>query len=170
MELHFTTIHDQSPGVLASLLKRSYAALVAADPVHWGPETPRWEQFDREAFANPGTVGACVFLSWLGDELVGFGSYDPRQRPVYGIVGHNCVLPEFRGKGLGKRQIREILRRFRSMGMQAARVSTNDHALFLPAQRMYIACGFRETGRRPWPGDPSQAVIEYAMDLRQPAG
>jgi hypothetical protein len=30
---------------------------------------------------------------------------------------------------------------------------------------MYIACGFRETGRHPREGDPSQTVVEYAMPL-----
>ena len=147
------------------MLKQSYADLVESDLEHWGPEVPKWEQFDRDVFEHPGTVGSCVFLSWSGDQLVGFGSYDPRQKPECGIVGHNCVLPEFRGKGIGKQQIQEIIQRFRACRIRKAKVSTNDHPFFKPAQRMYTACGFLETGRRHWDGDPSQCIIEYEMKL-----
>ena len=151
--------------MIAFMLKHSYANLVESDPEHWGPEVPKWEQFDREVFEHPDTVGSCVFLSWSDDQLVGFGSYDPRQKPALGIVGHNCVLPEFRGRGFGKQQIQEILRRFRAKGISCAKVSTNDYPAFIPAQRMYAACGFQETNRQPWANDASQKVIEYEMRL-----
>ena len=165
MKLKFTSPRDHEQGLIASMLKRSYADLVEADHEHWGLEVTKWEQFDREVFEHPDTIGACVFLTWSGDRLVGFASYDPRQRPEFGIVGHNCVLPEFRGNGFGKQQVREIVRRFRAMGITLARVSTGESSFFTPAQRMYTACGFRETRRRPWEGDPSQNVIEYEMRL-----
>ena len=166
MKLKFTLPHDQHPGVIASMLKRSYAELLESDQEHWGPEVPKWEQFDREVFDYPDTVGSCVFLSWSNtDQLVGFGSYDPRQKPEFGIVGHNCVLPEFRGRGFGKLQIQEILRRLRAKGIRCAKVSTNDHPAFIPAQRMYVACGFQETNRQPWANDASQKLIEYEMRL-----
>ncbi len=165
MRLRFTRPRVQQRGLIASMLKRSYADLVEADQEHCAPEVAKWEQFDREVFEHPETVGACVFLSWSGDQIVGFASYDPRQRPEFGIVGHNCVLPEFRGNGFGKQQIQEIVRRFRAMGIRLARVSTNDSPFFTTAQRMYTACGFQETGRGPWEGDPSQNLIEYEMRL-----
>lgn len=91
--------HDQQPGLIAFLLKQSYAKLLESDQEHWGPEVPKWEQFDREVFAHPETIGSRIFLSWLNNQIVGFGSYDPRQRPEFGIIGHNCILPEFRGRG-----------------------------------------------------------------------
>jgi GNAT superfamily N-acetyltransferase len=165
MRLRFTSPHDQQPGVIASVLKRSYDHLAESDPKHWGPEVMKWEDFDREVFKHPDTIGSCVFLSWSGDQLVGFGSYDPRQKPALGVVGHNCILPEFRGRGFGKKQIREILRRFQTQGIRRAKVSTGAHPFFVPAQRMYTACGFQETGRHPSDGDPSQDAIEYEMEL-----
>lgn len=164
-ELRFTSILGQHSGLIASMLKRSYADLVAADREHWSPEVPRWEQFDREVFEHPDIVGRSVFLSWSGDQLAGFASYDPRQEPELGIVGHNCVLPEFRGNGFGKQQVQEVLRRFRAMGIRSARTSTGDGPFFIPARRMYAACGFREVRRTPWPGDPSHNVIEYELRL-----
>ena len=51
------------------------------------------------------------------------------------------------------------------MGIRLAQVSTSENPFFTPAQRMYTACGFRETGRRPWDGGASQNVIEYEMKL-----
>ncbi|MFC1461158.1 GNAT family N-acetyltransferase [Verrucomicrobiota bacterium] len=165
MKLRFTSPHDQEPGLIVSMLRQSYAELIESAPEHWGPEILKWEQFDREVFEHPETVGSCVFLSWSDDQLVGFGSYDPRQRPEFGIVGHNCVLPEFRGNGFGKQQIREILRRLQARGIKRAKVSTADHPSFISAQRMYAACGFQETRRHPWDGDASQTVIEYEKKL-----
>ena len=165
MPLQFTSPHDQPLGQILSLLQRSYAALVEAEAGCWGRVAPMWAEFDREVFAHPDTIGSCVFLSWADDVLVGFGSYDPRQKPAFGIVGHNCILPEFRGRGHGAAQVREILRRLRELGIRKAQVTTGAHPFFLPARRAYAACGFRETGRRPWDVDPAQSVIDYEADL-----
>ncbi len=165
VKLRFTPPHDQKPGRIASLLEQSYAELL-----EWGPdimslEVCKWEQFDREVFEHPETVGSCVFLSWCDDYLVGFGSYDPRQQPEFGIVGHNCVLPGFRGRGFGRQQLGEILRRFQEIGIRVAKATTGDHSFFTPAQQMYAACGFRETRRHPWEGNPFLNVIEYEKRL-----
>jgi len=163
MPLRFTGIAGRSPGLIAAMLTESDAELVASDAEHWLAEIPKWEAYDREVFDSPDIVGACLFLSLVGDELVGFASYDPRQRPDLGIVGHNCVLPAFRGNGYGTAQIREVLRRFRDMGIRRARVTTCNHPFFVPAQHMYAACGFAETARRPWTGDPTHEAIEYEL-------
>lgn len=165
MALRFTTPHSEVPGVVASLLEQSYAELLASDAEHWAPEVAKWAEFDRDVFEHPDTVGSCVFLSWSGSRLVGFGSFDPRGEGGAGIVGHNCILPEFRGRGFGKQQLLEILRRLRARGMRCARTSTLAGEWHIPAQRMYASCGFRETGRHPWDGDPSQTVIEYEVEL-----
>ena len=166
MKLKFPPPRDHQQGLLASMLKRSYADLVELDQQHWGSEVPKWEEFDRDVFEHPDTVGACVFLSRWGEHVVGFASYDPRRRPQFGLIGHNCVLPDFRGKGFGKQQIQEVIRRLQAAGIRLARASTGENPFFIPAQRMYTACGFREIGRHPGDGDPSQNVIEYEMRLR----
>jgi len=165
MNIRFTSTFDQEPGNIAELLKRSYADLVLSDPEHWRQEEAKWEEFDKEVFRHPDSVGACVFLTWTDNHIVGFGSFDPRQMPVYGIVGHNCILPQFQGRGIGKQQIFEIPSRLRSMGIQTAKASTNSHPFFVPAQRMYIACGFIEKGRRPWDRDPSREIVEYEKEI-----
>jgi GNAT superfamily N-acetyltransferase len=160
----FVPLSHQRPGTIAALLRASYARLLELDP-RWGAEARKWNEYDREAFENPGTVGACILFTLFDRRIAGFGSWDPRQRPEYGIVGHNCILPEFQGNGLGKRQIQEILRRFRMFGIKAAKASTGDHSFFIPAQRMYVACGFREVRRFTRGSDPGQKLIEYEKNL-----
>ncbi len=165
MNLRFTSPHEKKPGIITDLLKRSYAELINAEPEHWGPEERNWEQYDLDVFQNPETIGACVFLSWVGDQLVGFGSYDPRQKPELGVIGHNCILPEFRRKGFGLWQLREILRRLAAMGVKKAKATTHEHVFFEPARRMYLSCGFRKVGQHQWAAHPDQDVIDYERDL-----
>lgn len=153
------------PGIIAELLKRSYAQLVQTDPERWLPEQKEWEAFDAFVFDNLATVGQCVFLSWWEEDLVGFGSFDPRQAPDLGIIGHNCILPGFRGRGFGKRQVQEILCRFRRRGIRTAEVSTLSHPFFAPARRMYLSCGFEEVRRVPWERDAASALIGFSKSL-----
>jgi len=165
MRLRYTSPFERRPGIVAWLLNQSYVELVEDEPEIWESEKKIWEQSDRSVFANPDTIGACTFLSWCGTDIVGFFCFDPRPWPARGIIGHNCILPEFRGQGFGKQQIREILRRFEDAGVAIAEVSTNDHPFFVPAQRMYAACGFREVERLPWDRDPMRNMIYYEMEL-----
>ena len=165
MNVEFTTPLDEKRGIIASLLRLAYAELVKIDPALWESEQSRWTQYDDEVFGQPRTVGACVFLTRVDGRIVGFGSWDPRQEPRFGIIGHNCILPEFRGRGLGRQQIKEILRRFCEMRIETAKVSTRDHPFFVPAQRMYEACGFREVRRIPSGCDPRQKTIEYEKEI-----
>jgi ribosomal protein S18 acetylase RimI-like enzyme len=161
MNLRFTSPLEQERGIIADLLKNSYRELVLSNPGIWGPEEKKWEEFDQGIFEHPDSVGSCVFLTWIGKRIAGFGSYDPRHGPDFGIMGHNCILPEFRGRGHVKQQLLEILRRLQSMSIKRAKASTGSHPFFIPARRMYISCGFIEVGRRPWDVDPSQEIVEF---------
>nr|AQS28971.1 hypothetical protein [uncultured archaeon] len=93
------------------------------------------------------------------------GSYDPRQGPEFGIIGDNCILPKFRGNGYGKKQIEEILKRFRERKFRNARVSTSEHPFFISAQKMYPSIGFNETRRFKKKPDSKYRDIEYEMKL-----
>jgi GNAT superfamily N-acetyltransferase len=163
--LTFTPISLYHPGALADLIKESYAVLVKDSPEYWEAEKENWEDFDRQAFAHPDSVGKCVFVSVLDDRPVGLASYDPRQEPRYGIVGQNCILPEFRGRGFGKLQILEVLRRLKDRGIATAQVTTSEHPFFAPARKMYESLGFQEVRRFPGGPDPGYSVIELEMPL-----
>lgn len=163
MPLRFS--HPSDPGTVARLLNESYAQLLHDEPDPWLSEQASWEAFDQDVFENPETVGASTYVSWAEEQLVGLVSFDPRQRPDFGIVGHNCVLPAFRRQGFGKQQVREILQWFSMLGIRVARVSTCDHPFFVPAQRMYTSVGFREVGRDPWDPDPRKRLIRYELKI-----
>jgi ribosomal protein S18 acetylase RimI-like enzyme len=165
IDLTHTSPFEAGPGAIARLLNESYAQLVEAEQGLWKAEKANWEESDRNVFANPNTIGACTFLSWHGENMVGFFSFDPRPRPAFGVIGHNCILPQYRRRGFGKAQIHEILREFEQRGIGEARVSTNDHPFFLAAQRMYIACGFIEVGRTPWDRDQRRNTIHFEKQL-----
>jgi len=51
------------------------------------------------------------------------------------------------------------------MNFKKATVSTNDLEFFHPAQRMYLACGFRERRRILGKGDRDYMMIEYEVEL-----
>lgn len=164
--LKFTPPQTQKPGTISAILKICYAELVSSDPALWGDEEEGWERFDKDVYEDPDSIGDCTFMSWLADNIIGFASFDPRQWPALGIIGHNCILPAFQKRGFGKQQIREILRRFHKMGFKRAKVSTLDHPFFIPAQALYTACGFSESRRFPWEGSSVYRLIEYEKDLR----
>jgi GNAT superfamily N-acetyltransferase len=91
--------------------------------------------------------------------MLGMASYNPRQGPNLGIIGWNCVVPEHQRKGIGKMQILEILRIFKTRGFRKACVKTGSEGFFLPARRTYESCGFIEVRRT------EDNNIEYELDL-----
>ena len=155
--LVFTSIAKHKPGAIFSLLRESYA-LIWNDKLE---ETMR--KFDCEVFENPRTVGACTFITCLDGQPIGLASYDPRLGPESAIIGHNCILPDYQGRGFGRQQIAEILLRLRAQGFAKVTVTTSDHPFFIPAQKMYQACGFREVRRL---GQHPDQTIEYEIDLK----
>lgn len=165
MNLRFTSPFEEKPGIIEWLLNQSFAELVDAEPEPWKAEKENWKMSDRGVYENPGTIGACTYLSYYDNDLVGFFCFDPRPKPEYGIIGHNCILPKFRGQGFGKKQIREILRLFKIRGIRQGKVSTCDHWFFIPAQRMYTACGFIEEKRIPSDRDHNQDMIHYYINI-----
>ena len=164
-QLVFTPFSDHKPDLIVSLLTRSYADFFNLQPYWQEVWLTDWAEYDAAIFANPGTVGACGFVSCVQDQPVGFASWNPREFPTTGIIGHNCIIPAFRGYGFGKHQIEEVLRRFQIKQVNLARVTTGAHPFFEPAQRMYTACGFHEVGRRVIVSSHSYEVIDYEMML-----
>mgnify|MGYP001589717652 CR=1 FL=1 len=163
--LTFEPISLCSAGALAEIIGKSYSELVEKWPEAWEREHEKWEDFDRQAFAHPDTVGKCVFVGRFEDQYVGLASYDPRPEPSYAIIGQNCVLPEFRGRGFGKQQILEILRRFKDRDIRKARVVTSDHPFFRPAEGLYRSLGFQEVRRFAGGPDRRYRLIELEMGL-----
>lgn len=163
-QLTFESVDCHGPGIVERLLAESYAAL-SDEFKDLLPSHFDWYRADREVFENPRTIGACTFITCLGGKPIGLGSFDPRQRPELGIVGHNCVVPAYCGRGYGKRQLQEIVSRLRALEIHTAQATTANHPFFLAAQKMYLACGFHEAKRRDPTPDRPFAVIDYHKPL-----
>jgi GNAT superfamily N-acetyltransferase len=169
--IEFKSLCDHEPGQLFSLLVQSYSDYFEHEPDCRQAWLPGWEQYDHDVFAHPETIGACGFVTWLDSQAIGFASWDPRLFPTIGIIGHNCILPAFRGSSFGKRQIIEILRIFSAAGVQVVRVTTGEHPFFLPAQGMYQSCGFKEVNRHFSIPCSRYRAIDYELSLKtRPAG
>jgi ribosomal protein S18 acetylase RimI-like enzyme len=122
-----------------------------------------WKEFDKDIHEFPDTIGSSGFATFLGETIVGFISWDPRQFPSYVIIGHNCVLPKYRNQGIGKQQITKALNSFQQHGFEIARVSTKRDSFFKYSRRMYESCGFIECS--PYRND-GENMIYYSMELK----
>jgi GNAT superfamily N-acetyltransferase len=161
--LRFEAVTPEDVGRIGALLTEGYQELLSMGDDFWLQERESWMQFDAEVFENLSTIGQCVFLTRLGTEIIGFSSFDPRPGPSFGILGHNCIRPPYRGQGFGKCQVYETLSRLRMRSIRKAIVSTGEHPFFVPAQKMYLSCGFHEMRRRSANSRMGFRVIEYEL-------
>ncbi len=165
--LWFAPFKQYRPGLVFQLLTESHSSLLRELP---GPVVgellAEWEEYDAAVFEEVDTVGSAGFVSVLEKDVVGFASWDPRGMPAVGAIGHNCILPQFRGRGFGEHQVQEILRRFGQGGAEMARVLTDEHPFYAPAVRMYEKCGFQIVERLP--GTFFEGYSTLAMELEFP--
>ena len=158
MELTHIKLSEIKPGSIYKTLCTSYKG--------WD-EFSKWEgdwlQFDKDIHDFPSSIGSSGFGTLLGEKLVGFVSWDPRQYPLYSIIGHNCILPRYRNQGIGKHQITLALKEFQKDGFQNTRVSTKRDNFFKNARKMYESCGFVEC--TPYRND-GENMIYYSIELK----
>ena len=160
--IEFHPPKDYKPGIISRLLRESYEGLKENKDLNWDQFSQTFDEFDMEVFSDE-DVANCTFITTEDGIPIGLGSFDPRQRPAYGDIGHNCVIPSAKGKGYGRMQIQEILRRLRGRGIKKARVSTGTGSFAAPARKMYESCGFIKT--RTFAGDWSEDMVEYELQL-----
>ncbi|RPI02564.1 MAG: GNAT family N-acetyltransferase [Ignavibacteriae bacterium] len=163
--LTFDSITQKDNGTIATMLMESYEELLSTGQQFWHDQKDSWVKYDAEVFDHLTTIGQCIFLTRFDTDIIGFSSFDPRRGPSFGVIGHNCILPKFRGQGFGKRQIQETLRRLKMRSIRNVIVSTSEHPFFIPAQKMYLACGFQETKRYSGESQLGYRIIEYEMPL-----
>jgi ribosomal protein S18 acetylase RimI-like enzyme len=159
--IKYTPFRDHQPGLIFDLLMKSYESYLEMVQI----EKESWKKFDSSIFSNMDTIGKCGFVSCLEDKPIGFASWDPRNHPELVIIGHNCVLPEYRNRGFGRLQVLEMMKRFKDMEFKKAKVWTGSTPFFLPAQKMYKSCGFKEIRKIPHEKIPNFDVIYYEKEL-----
>lgn len=150
---------DCRRGVVAELLREAYAA----EPAIVEIDCADWDKFDDFVFERTERMDRCGFVTMDGDEPVGFVTWDPRELPARVHVGHNCVRPGLRGRGIGTAQMRLAVERILESGPAEIVVSTGDTPFFEPARRMYLAAGFREFRRFPLDPPREYGMVEYII-------
>jgi GNAT superfamily N-acetyltransferase len=140
--IDYKTTDNFRPGRIEKLLKICYKRLIDYFPDEKQRFYRQWEKEDNEAFNNPETIGKYVLFSCIRNIPIGYFSWDERQYPV-GILGQNCILPDYQGQGYGRKQIEFIIKIFQDKNFHQIRVITGDHDFFRSAQKMYTNSGFQ---------------------------
>lgn len=161
--LQFCPLSEFEQGTIYALLCEGYAPLIEELPQYTEVLQRQWQETDAFAFSMKDTsVADCFFITSYRGTPIGMGSFDPRNLPASASIGQNCLLPAYRGRGYGAMQLRHILHKLIQRQASNVIVVTSAHPFFVPAQRMYQACGFRETRR--FPGDFA-TCIQYELTL-----
>jgi putative acetyltransferase len=122
-----------------------------------------FQDFETEYASLPGKYArpeGVVLLAWAADEAVGIVAYRPLERRICEMK-RLYLLPRFRGTGLGRLLVEELVRDARSHGYR--RMVLDTLPSMRPAQAVYGAMGFR-----PIPAyydNPLPGVIYMAVDL-----
>ncbi len=163
-KLAFTKLNAHPPGTIEELASGGFSEFFQYDPSREEPWWTEWRNYDRAIQERP-EVAASGFVTRLEGTPVGMASWRPIVVHEIVRIGLNCVLPEYRGQGIGARQIREILRILRQRGVHTVKVTTGEHDFFKPARRMYKSCGFTETERREKEDEPGFRIVKYELRL-----
>lgn len=160
--IEFKKISDYPKGTLYNQLVDAYSFDENCRK-HWGK---MWREYDDFFYSNLENIADKFgFLTIVDGEVVGHISWDPRNRPEYVIIGHNCILTKFKGNGYGKIQLQEAIKRIKEYDvLKKIIVTTNE--LMIPAQKNYESVGFVKVAKRknvetPFSGD----YIDYEIKL-----
>jgi putative acetyltransferase len=122
-----------------------------------------FQDFETEYASLPGKYArpeGVVLIAWTADEAVGMVAYRPLERRICEMK-RLYVLPRFRGTGLGRLLVEELVRDARSHGYR--RMVLDTLPSMRPAQAVYSALGFQ-----PIPAyydNPLPGVIYMALEL-----
>ena len=123
-----------------------------------------WKEYDDFFYSNLDIADKCGFITLINNIPVGHISWDPRNRPNYVIIGHNCIISEYKGNGYGKLQLQEEIRRIKEYELKKIIVTTNE--ITLPAQKNYESVGFKKVSVRENKETPfAGKYIDYEMIL-----
>ena len=106
-----------------------------------------WKETDDFFYDNPDIADRYGIVTCLEGKPIGFVTWDPRHRPDYVEIGHNGIREAYKGRGYGRLQLEEALRRIGEYeGLKRIIVCTNSNLI---APRNYEAAGFVLYDRKP---------------------
>lgn len=99
-----------------------------------------WVQSDDFFYDNPEIADRYGIVTCLDGFPIGFVTWDPRKRPEYVEIGHNAIREAYKGRGYGRMQLSEAIRRIKEYeGLKRIIVCTNSN---LVAPKNYESVGF----------------------------
>ncbi len=132
----FRKITDFPRGTLYSILTDAYSF----DERNRQIWDANWKETDDFFYDNPEIADRYGLVTCLDGEPVGFVTWDPRNRPDYVEIGHNGIREKYKGRGYGRMQLKEALRRIRKYkGLKRIIVCTNSRLI---APKNYESVGF----------------------------
>jgi RimJ/RimL family protein N-acetyltransferase len=132
-EKYFPSFHEALSQVAR---ERIYIEMIEAPPLE------KVSGFQRDLIAKNGPV----YYAVSNDKVVGWCDVFPFDNPRLahrGGLGMG-LLPEFRGKGIGGRLLKDVLDHSKRFGLE--KVELNVYTTNLPAIALYKKCGFEEEG------------------------
>lgn len=139
----FKNFSQYERGILYSQLADAYSF-----DRRWHSNFERdWKEYDEFFYDNLKFTDKCGFIMELGGEPIGHISWDPRNLPEYVIIGHNCILTAYKGRGYGKILLSEAIKRIKEYeNIRKIIVTTNES--LISAQKNYEGAGFLKVRER----------------------
>lgn len=150
--IEFKKTSEFPKNTLYNQLKDAYSCIGIAFE-HW---SKMWQEDDDFFYSNLENIANNYgFITVVDGVPVGHISWDPRNRPDYVIIGHNCIMTKYKGHGYGKIQLAEVIKRIKEYDVKKIIVTTNEN--LIPAQKNYESVDFikvceRENEESPFAG------------------
>ena len=137
---------------LAAIVPLTEAAYAPYNAILDAPPIPVTEDY------APRIESGEVWLLESGDELAGVITLERHED--HAMIFSVAVSPAFQGKGLGIKLLNHADQQTRLWGLPEIRLYTN--AKMERNIALYLAYGYRETGRRPNPYRPGWVLVDMA--------
>ncbi|MBR6020835.1 MAG: GNAT family N-acetyltransferase [Kiritimatiellae bacterium] len=143
--IEFRSPTDFPRGTLYDILVDAYSF----DPRNRQLWDADWKQTDDFFYDHPSIADTCALVTCLDGVPIGFVTWDPRNAPASVEIGHNGIRQPFKGRGYGRLQLQEALRRIKSSKSPARILVTTNANLLAP--KNYESVGFTILSRTPNP-------------------
>lgn len=143
------------PEDLAAIVSLTQAAYAPYTALFGGPPIPITEDY------APRIGRGEVWLLESGGELAGVLTLERHED--HAMIFSVAVSPAFQGKGFGIKLLNHADRQTRQWGLPETRLYTN--AKMERNIALYLAYGYRETGRRPNPYRPGWMLVDMAKPI-----
>ncbi|WP_181166273.1 GNAT family N-acetyltransferase [Mesorhizobium sp. B2-4-18] len=143
------------PENLAAIIALTQAAYAPYNAILDAPPIPVTEDY------APRIAQGQVWLLESGDELAGVITLERHED--HAMIFSVAVSPAFQGKGFGIALLKHADEQARQWGLPEIRLYTN--AKMERNIALYLAYGYRETGRRPNPYRPGWILVDMAKPV-----